>query len=235
MLGNFLGNVTGAILGGYLGNQQTKAYNRQSAANVASANEMSRQIAREQMAFQKNMSDSAFQRAQKDLRKAGLNPILAVSQGGASTPAGASAAVQVPDLKKQTGLQDTLTSLAVQKARYEANTAKELSKQNKMNTEAYEKSGMAPWQAQFSPFNQAGSMAISNALDMSQPIAKAFKRYNPLPSNSGKTEAEQGVTRKLIDEAYQVPLKSLSAKSLQKMKEAKDFDEYLRARRGDYE
>lgn len=235
MIGSILGNVAGALIGGYFGNQQTKSYNQQAASNTASANEMSRQIAREQMAFQKNMSDSSFQRAQKDLRKAGLNPILAVSQGGASTPAGASAAVQVPDLKKQTGLQDTLTSLAVQKARYEANTARELSKQNKMNTEAYEKSGMAPWQAQFSPFNQAGSMAISNALDMKRPIAKAFKKYIPLPANSGQTEAEQGVTKRLINEAYQVPLKSLTEKSFKKMREATDFDDYLRARRGDYE
>ena len=158
--------------------------------------------------------------------------MLAVSQGGASTPAGASAAVQVPDLKKQEALQDTLNSLAVQKARYESNTARELAIQNKMNTEAYEEAGMAPWQAQFSPFNQAGSMAISNAMDMKQPIAKAFKKYIPLEPTTGQTEAQQGVTRKLIKEAYSVPLSSLSEKDIQKMRNAKNFDDYLRARIG---
>lgn len=65
-------------------------------------NASNRKIAREQMdfqqdmvekqmRFQKEMSGTAYQRAIQDMKAAGVNPMLAYSQGGASSPQGSTA------------------------------------------------------------------------------------------------------------------------------------------------
>lgn len=77
-----IGSVLPDIVGGFLGHHAQRRANK---ANL--------QIAREQMAFQERMSNTAYQRASKDLEAAGLNRILALGSP-ASSPGGASAQMQ---------------------------------------------------------------------------------------------------------------------------------------------
>ncbi|AXL14500.1 DNA pilot protein [Microviridae sp.] len=57
-------------------------------------NQSQEQQASAQMAFQREMSNTAYQRQVADLKSAGINPMLAAKLGGASSPPGAQAQIQ---------------------------------------------------------------------------------------------------------------------------------------------
>lgn len=86
--GFLLGGPAGATLGASIGGGVS------SAIGADEANKASQQSVREQMNFQERMARNSYQYAMEDMRSAGLNPILAYKQGGASTPAGASYTAQ---------------------------------------------------------------------------------------------------------------------------------------------
>lgn len=86
-IGSALGGIASGI-GSYFGQQ--------------SANEANATSAKQAMQFAERMSDTQYQRGVADMRKAGINPMLAYSQGGASSPSGSTSVSQnpVPDFSK---------------------------------------------------------------------------------------------------------------------------------------
>ena len=99
------------VAAGYLG------YKGQQQANQATAKSVDNQIE-----FQREMSNTSYQRAMKDMRKAGLNPMLAYKLGGASTPQGAH---YVAQNEFGAGINAaTQTSQAITSAKQQASQAK---------------------------------------------------------------------------------------------------------------
>ncbi len=80
-----------------------------------------KQAANRQMDFQERMSNTAYQRAMNDMRKAGINPIMVSKLGGASTPTGAMAKTPSMDNMGSNVMQNMLRTAQVEQAVATAN------------------------------------------------------------------------------------------------------------------
>lgn len=83
--GSALGSAFGGPLGGQLGGAIGSAF------GASSANSANRAAAQRQMDFQRDMRDTSYQAAVKDIQAAGLNPAMMYASGGsgAAVPSGA--------------------------------------------------------------------------------------------------------------------------------------------------
>ena len=95
--------VTVGLVGaglGFIGGERANAANRDiaAAANAASAEQ-----AAKQMDFQERMRSTQYQTAVEDMKKSGLNPMLAYTQGGAGTPTGAMGQVSTAKMGNSVG------------------------------------------------------------------------------------------------------------------------------------
>ena len=164
-----------SLLGGMFTNQAQ-------AEQAASAHAFSAAQTQQQMDYQERMRASQYQTTVKDLAAAGLNPMLAYTQGGAGTPSGSAAVGQQASLRNPA---EALASSAAQLGNIKA----DLELKHANTVESYERADM---------YSADTKLKLLEAPNVSQRLKNLISEELLNDARTTATNAEEAVRR--VDE-----------------------------------
>lgn len=172
----------GGILAAGAGLIGTAMTNRARADQAAEANRFSAEQTKNQMDFQERMRETQYQTSVKDLMAAGLNPMLAYTQGGAGTPSGASAVGQ------QAQIQDYGSGIS-SAFQMGANVRADLDKKEAETVESISRTGVNDEQRKL--INAQTILAILEAPNVSQKLKNMAQEELLARARTTATNAEE--------------------------------------------
>jgi len=185
----------------YLSQEETNDENRDLTISGRAFNSAEALANRE---FQREMSNTSYQRAVKDMMAAGLNPMLAYSQGGASTPSGSagSAPSAIPMGNKGTAAaQGGAAAAAMQNT--QADTAVKLANEKNLEADtANKRAELAGKQgsgqlndAQVANLRANTSLAMANVDVAAQTKEKVIAEVNKVLAEEKNISAQTALTK----------------------------------------
>lgn len=149
-----------------------------SAFGASQQNKANRAAAGRQMDFQAEMSNTSYQRGMEDMRLAGLNPILAYKQGGASTPGGAAIPQQnVLGQGVSAGLQSAQAAATTQLTEQQARERKALADRAEIQNLAYSTALEAMKSERAKKAGKGLRKAVQGALDLTKQTPERQKAW----------------------------------------------------------